>query len=70
MPNNIGENRFSEYTDQNHSAIVWIWALLTLTYMTIVFILRCLIKRKKYSLDDLLVAFATVSIHLPLLDIG
>jgi hypothetical protein len=59
-----GGTRFSEYSDTNHQAPLWIATSLTLTYSALFLIVRLAVKYKFWGLDDVLVGVAHVGLLL------
>ncbi|KAF2261346.1 hypothetical protein CC78DRAFT_521904 [Lojkania enalia] len=53
-------NRFAPYTPNNHSAVLWIVALLGLVYVVGVLLIRVWIKIKVLGFDDWFIAISTV----------
>jgi hypothetical protein len=53
-------NRFAHYSSENHSAPLWIAALLGLIYMVGVLMIRAFIKRRVFGWDDYLITASSV----------
>jgi len=59
-------SRFSEYTDTNHQAPLWIATFLSLTYSLGFLLVRLLVKIRLHGPDDVALWLAYVSfVHLP-----
>ncbi|ORY09607.1 hypothetical protein BCR34DRAFT_589210 [Clohesyomyces aquaticus] len=52
-------NRFAPYTDENHSATLWIASLLGLIYVVGVLVVRLFIKRRVFGFDDAFIIGST-----------
>jgi hypothetical protein len=53
--------RFARYTPDDHSASLWVAALLGMVYTVCVLMLRAYIKRRVFGWDDYLVTASSVS---------
>jgi hypothetical protein len=53
-------NRFIHYSSDNHSAPLWIAALLGTVYVISVLLLRAYIKRRVFGWDDYLITASSV----------
>lgn len=58
------ENRWARVTPDDHSGTLYIVTFLGLTYSSVTFLTRLLIKWHMLGLDDLAMLFAEVSSHL------
>lgn len=55
--------RFSRITPDDHSAVLWVTSLLSLTYSALVLAVRlAFVKRKAHALDDVIITIAHVSV--------
>lgn len=53
--------RFTRFTPDNHSALIWIASLLSLIYPILVLFVRLgFVKKGAYSLDDAIISLAHV----------
>lgn len=55
-------NRFAHYSSEDHSAPLWIAAILSFTYVLGMLLVRTFLKWRVFGWDDFLVVFSTVSV--------
>jgi hypothetical protein len=55
-----GGERFTTITPDDHGGYVYIATFMAMTYSTLTFITRCLVKRRMFGLDDWAVVVAQV----------